>query len=416
MVHPFRGRSLSVAALLVVILLVFTSTISCSNSLQMTKMKSMVFRSPKIELEPGSVANKTFYNIDFPRGHIALKSFIADVVDEAGDPIPLHETYLHHWVIVRSYQPKDVFQKHNMSKVIFVRNSGICQDDILGQYYGIGSEARKTPTFVPDPYGVEVGNPAEIPDGYEERWLLNVHAIDTRGAVDIFGCTECRCDLYNISKDEYGRPLRSDYKGGLLCCYDQTQCRVRKGFQGVKRSLYLRYTVEWIDWTDSVLPLKIYILDVTDTWNGLNSAKHDCQIEYEVVESCNDTGMTGDRCIDTKSTRVSIPTGGYVVYGAAHQHPGGAGSTLYGEDGRVICSSNPIYGKGKEAGNEAGYVVGMSACYPKPGSVKILDGETLVLESKYNSTQSHTGVMALFHIFIADQLPNTLKISGHSPV
>ncbi|XP_062091491.1 uncharacterized protein LOC133797566 [Humulus lupulus] len=417
MVHPFGGRSLCVAALLIVTqLVIFTSTIPCSNSLRITKMKSMVFRSPKFELEPGSVVNKFYYDVDFPRGHIALKSFYAEVVDEAGHSVPLHETYIHHWAIVRYYQPKDDNQKHNMSNITIARNSGICQDDILGQYYGFGSETRKTSTFAPDPYGIEVGNPTEIPDGYEERWFLNVHAIDARGAVDRFGCTECRCDLYNISKDEYGRPLRSDYKGGLLCCYDQTQCRVRKGFQGVKRSLYLRYTVEWIDWTDSVLPLKIYILDVTDTWNGLNSAKHDCQTEYQVVESCKGTGVSRDRCIDTESTRVSIPTGGYVVYGVAHQHTGGAGSTLYGEDGRVICSSNPIYGKGNEAGNEAGYVVGMSTCYPKPGSVQILDGETLVLESKYNSTQSHTGVMGIFHIFVADQLPNTLKISDHSPI
>ena len=80
----------------------------------------------------------------------------------------------------------------------------------------------------------------------------------------------------------------------------------------------------------------------------------------------------------------------------------------------MICSSNPIYGKGKEAGDEAGYIVGMSTCYPEPGSVKILDGESLVLESKYDSSQAHTGVMALLHIFIADQLPNPLKVSDHS--
>lgn len=66
-------------------------------------------------------------------------------------------------------------------------------------------------------------------------------------------------------------------RGGLLCCYDQTKCKVRKGFQGVKRSLYLRYTVEWIDWIDSILPVKIYIFYVTDTWNGLNS-EHNCQV------------------------------------------------------------------------------------------------------------------------------------------
>ena len=238
----------------------------------------MVSRSPKFELEPGSVVNEFYYDVDFPRGHIGLKSFNAEVVDERGDSVPLHETYIHHWAMVRYYQPKDDNQKHNMSNIMIARNSGMCQDDVLGQYYGFGSETRRTSTFAPDPYGIEVGNPAEIPEGYEEKWFINVHAIDTRGAVDRLGCTECRCDLYNISKDEYGQPLSSDYTGGFLCCYDQTRCRVRKGFHGAKRSLYLRYTVKWIDWTPSVLPLKIYIFDVTDTWNGLNSAKHDCQV------------------------------------------------------------------------------------------------------------------------------------------
>ena len=39
--------------------------------------------------------------------------------------------------------------------------------------------------------------------------------------------------------------------------------------------------------------------------------------------------------------------------------------------------STPIYGDGEEAGNEAGYVVGMSTCYPEPGAAKVRDGEAL---------------------------------------
>jgi len=65
----------------------------------------------------------------------------------------------------------------------------------------------------------------------------------------------------------------------------------------------------------------------------------------------------------------------------------------------------PSYGKGKEAGNEAGYIVGMSTCYPRPGSLKISDGENLVLESNYSSSQRHTGVMGLFYILVADEVP-----------
>ncbi|KAL5549038.1 hypothetical protein UlMin_004269 [Ulmus minor] len=376
-----------------------------------TKTKSAVFLSPVFELEPGSVAFRFYYNIDFPRGHFALKSFDAEVVDEAGNPVPLYETYLHHLFVVPYFYRKDAATTKDDGSIkdnyLSGRNSGICQDDVLGQYYGFGSESRRTSSYVPDPFGIEVGNPAEIPKGYEERWMLNVHAIDTRGAEDKLGCAECRCHLYNVTKDEYGRPLSPDYRGGLYCCYDQTRCRVREGFKGSKRSLYLRYTVEWIDWSDHIVPVKIYIFDVTDTPMALNdSHEHSCKVEYEVRKSCKAIGLTSHGCVDNKRTTLRLPTGGYVVYGVAHQHTGGMGSTLYGENGRVICSSLPIYGKGKEAGNETGYLVGMSTCYPKPGSVKILNGETLVLESNYSNAKTHTGVMGLFHIFVAEKLPD----------
>ncbi|KAK3015740.1 hypothetical protein RJ639_007867 [Escallonia herrerae] len=387
-------------------------------------VKTAIFLSPKFVLRPGSVVNKLYYDIDFPQGHIAIKGFNAEVVDEAGNPVPLHETYLHHWVLERYYQreiPKDSnYSGFQQSDVILVRNSGIC-DRALFQYYGLGSETQKTDTHVPDPYGIEVGDPAEIPAGFEEKWRLNIQ--------DRLGCTECRCDLYNVTNDEQGRPLTPDYIGGLRCCYDETQCRVRKGFVSAKRSLYMRYTVKWAAWDSCIVPVKIYIFDVTDTWKRSDGSRnlsmgHNCLglknvrkgyakkkvvatdlVEY-VVEAC-DTGVASKGCFDTKRVNLSLPTGGDVVYGVAHQHTGGIGSAFMERypvslrslirsetiivDGRVICSSIPTYGKGNKAGNEAGYIVGMSTCYPRPGSVKISDG-----------AQRHTGVMGLFYILVAE--------------
>ncbi|KAJ0053083.1 hypothetical protein Pint_01306 [Pistacia integerrima] len=381
------------------------------------KIKTAVFLSPKFVLGPGSVENRYYHNIDFPRGHIAVKSFNAEVIDEAGIPVPLHETYLHHWVVARYYGRVEYNRNRELreSDNIKVRNDGICQKGVLGQYFGLGSETRGTETHIPDPYGIEIGNPAEIPEGYEERWLLNVHAIDTRGVEDKLGCTECRCDLYNITVDEIGRRLRPDYTGGLLCCYDQTQCRVRHGFEGARRNLYLRYTVKWVDWGSSIVPVKIYIFDVTDKLKRFNdstglSTEHDCRVEYD-IEPCSATNLADDECIHTKRISLTMLTGGYVIYGVAHQHSGGVGSALYREDGKAICSSIPAYGDGTEAGNEAGYIVGMSTCYPQPGSVKITDGETLILESNYSSTREHTGVMGLFYILVADRVPEPVPFS-----
>ncbi|XP_038685154.1 uncharacterized protein LOC119985063 isoform X2 [Tripterygium wilfordii] len=373
------------------------------------KIKSAVFLSPKLTFGPGVVVNKLLYNVDFPKGHIAIKSFNGELVDEAGNSVPLHETYLHHWVLERYYQLKDSANSSNVTR-IQVKNSGLCEGSFLRQYFGLGSETRKTETHIPDPYGIEAGNPAEIPYGYEEIWMLNVHGIDTRGVENTLGCTECWCDLYNVTENINGQPLSPNYKGGLLCCNDGKQCRLRKNYKGAIRNLYLRYTVKWVDWdSKNIIPLNIYIFDITDTervnnTSGIISIQHNCQIEYD-VQTCNATGVARKkRCIDAKTTSLTIPTGGYLIYGVGHQHAGGAGTTLYGKHGRVLCSSLPTYGKGKEAGNEAGYIVGMSTCYPKPGSVKIADGEKLVVESNYNSTQEHIGVMGLFYILVADRI------------
>ncbi|EHA8590125.1 hypothetical protein COCNU_scaffold015211G000010 [Cocos nucifera] len=388
--------------------------------------KTAIFHSPPFILQPGSVANKFYFDIPFPKGHIALKSFHAEVVDENGISVPLHETYLHHWVVERFYSAKEHkipgdfgASDLNLKKFILARNAGICRGT-LGQYFGLGSETRRTSTWVPDPYGIEVGNPKDIPEGYEEIWLLNVHAIDTRGVEDRLGCTECRCNLYNVTKDEDGRPLRKDYTGGLKCCYDETQCRVREGFGGAIRKLYLKYTVTWVDWHDNIIPVKIYILDVTDTGEVMDgphegyAANLSCKVEYE-VKACGLEGKAKGECLDAKKARLVIPNGGDIVYGVAHQHSGGVGSALYGQDGRVLCTSIPVYGEGREAGNEAGYIIGMSTCYPEPGSVRVEDGEVLTLESNYSSTQMHTGVMGLFYILVADPQPqpktfNTLSL------
>jgi len=46
----------------------------------------------------------------------------------------------------------------------------------------------------------------------------------------------------------------------------------------------------------------------------------------------------------------------------------------------------------------------MSVCYPKPGSIKIEDGEILTLESVYEN-KFRTGAMGHFYIYLAEQIP-----------
>lgn len=54
------------------------------------------------------------------------------------------------------------------------------------------------------------------------------------------------------------------------------------------------------------------------------------QVEYN-IEPCSAIDSLNDQCFDNQRAVVTMPTGGYIVYGVAHQHTGGLGATLYGE-------------------------------------------------------------------------------------
>lgn len=252
-------------------------------------IKTATFVSESFEMGPGTIVGKTFLNINFPKGHVGIKSFDAELVDQEGNSIPSYETYLHHWFAIKynenitmSCDPKLL----RPEDFVFQRNDGTCNENILPHYWGFGVESRGTTSNIPDPFAIEQGNPAKIPNGYKEKWLLNIMAIDTRGAQNEKGCTQCRCDninlpkdFYNIVRDIHNQPLTTNYKGGLFCCQDNFQCKQREGFQGSKRKVSLRYKISWVDWNEYQVPVKAYILDSTDRVSS-NGSKiiHDCLV------------------------------------------------------------------------------------------------------------------------------------------
>ncbi|XP_061370141.1 uncharacterized protein LOC133312884 [Gastrolobium bilobum] len=368
-------------------------------------IKSATFVSKKFEMRPGGIVEKQMVDIDFPRGHVGIKSFDAELIDEEGNPVPLYETYLHHWFALRYFEnPKST--KSLKERSIFVRNQGTCQGGVLPHYWGLGGESRGTTSNIPDPFAIEVGNPTEIPDGFEDKWFFNIMAIDTRGVQDRRGCSECRCDLINIKKEFLstkkgpdGKPLDPDYKGGVFCCDDNLQCKLREGFQAPTRRIALRYKIRWVDWDKFQVPVKVYILDSTDKVRSNGSKTiHECKVEYMIPKNGNSNSP------HVQKANIPMEKGGYLIYGTAHMHTGVVDATLYGQDGRILCTSTPKYGTGKEAGNEEGYAVGMSVCYPQPGTVKIDDGETLTLESRYKNDFT-IGAMGQFYIYLAERLP-----------
>lgn len=70
------------------------------------------------------------------------------------------------------------------------------------------------------------------------------------------------------------------------------------------------------------------------------------------------------------------------------------------DTGNVICSSCPTYGNASDAtavGNEKGYLVSMSQAVMEE-AVQISPGQNVMLESDYDVSEDHFGVMALFFL------------------
>jgi hypothetical protein len=272
-----------------IMMMLSRTTYSQQNKYQ-NPIKSATYLSEKFELRPGEVLAKALYDIEFPIGHIGVKSFDVDLVDEQGNSVPLYETYIHHWFALRYHVSKDKNMSHDPNDPfggrIFERNYGTCNGGILPHYWGLGSESRGTSSKIPDPFAVELGNPEYIPKGWEEKWLFSLMFIDTRGTEDRKSCTECRCDqfnlpenFYNYAVDIHGKPLSPEYKGGVFCCENHFQCKLKKGFQAPRRKLALRYKITWVDWDQHQIPVRFYVLDSTDRvrTNGSETI-HDCLV------------------------------------------------------------------------------------------------------------------------------------------
>ncbi|KAK7350413.1 hypothetical protein VNO77_09031 [Canavalia gladiata] len=121
------------------IIVLFSSTTYCVNLKPVSHIKSATFVSEYFEVGPGTIAAKTLLDIEFPKGHIGVKSFDAELVDEDGNSVPLYETYLHHWFAIRYFE--NITMSHNIEKypdpfkaITFKRNEGTCQGYILPHY------------------------------------------------------------------------------------------------------------------------------------------------------------------------------------------------------------------------------------------------------------------------------------------
>jgi hypothetical protein len=271
-------------------------------------LREQTFISPGVTLSNGHIANK-WLPIDWPKGHIAIKSFAADVVkSEPGGEKPLptpccggpteatrDEVFMHHWTVNKWQLPasifKDMVKKHGYDYDLTLRkrigyieflagaglNSGAngpCWDSTLHLYFGIGNEVRsKTkegndPYEFPEPYGIEFDDDFMRRKG--EFMVLNTHLIDIRGARDRRACEECKCTELGT------RGFLNVTTGGLTCCHstnlDGGKCPIQPEVTHSNVTYYIRYTIKWRDFSAATLPLEVITLDATDNntkWGDL---------------------------------------------------------------------------------------------------------------------------------------------------
>lgn len=158
----------------------------------------------------------------------------------------------------------------------------------------------------------------------------------------------------------------------------------------------VQYVWSFAPWDDCVEPLINVRLDVTEIGFGE-------QLEYN-IPPCETNDPTDEECVDTHISYQKAPLGGDLISAVGHIHATSISATIWGEDGRLLCHSTPIYGTGDVVGNEKGYVVGIAACWPPAGtpSSKVTKGEMLKFQVKYSKVNGpHTGMMGLINLKIA---------------
>ena len=116
---------LSAAILSAAIVLAQSEIITESNE---GTLKSITFRYPTFTLGPGQVQNKFYYGIPFPKGHIAIREFNAEVIYEDWNPVPWSDVYLHHWVVMN-------YQKNVTNGFSLLGKDGVCPNKVLSQLY-----------------------------------------------------------------------------------------------------------------------------------------------------------------------------------------------------------------------------------------------------------------------------------------
>eukprot|EP00475_Leptophrys_vorax_P041144 TRINITY_DN774_c0_g1_i1.p1 TRINITY_DN774_c0_g1~~TRINITY_DN774_c0_g1_i1.p1 ORF type:complete len:376 (-),score=82.75 TRINITY_DN774_c0_g1_i1:76-1203(-) len=330
--------------------------------------QSVTYISQPLPLRHGDVINSDPLQTQLrtPEGRYAVRRFAAEIVDESMNSVPLDEVYLHHWVIYTE------------------RYVGPCpyKDDIYpplgGFYFGVGAETRNTFNEVKKPYGFVFST---------EKWYANIHVLRTSLVDDVQSCVECHC-------------FDGSGGGGIRCCPDQSRCQMDITQPSVNdtKVYFLKYTIDYVSIDEQnrtvagneVLPVEMHLYDVTD-----------CNYEYNVPK-CDKAWPANVECVHHLNRSYVFDKDYEIVGAQPHQHIGAIEYHSMIIDGvtgakRDFCTGVPRYGTEQHvAGNELGYVVGISQCFfSQRNPIRVKKGDILFLNSVYHNDVAHDGVMGL---------------------
>ncbi|KAL3145704.1 hypothetical protein ABBQ32_003237 [Trebouxia sp. C0010 RCD-2024] len=313
--------------------------------------------SPPMQLKPGQVEDALYFLPNpFPENKLVgvTKQTLA-IVDDTNRSVPLSELYLHHL-----FGPSDLVT-------------------------GEGAEFRgyHDAPPLPHPYYTVV-NGSHFTS--EMSRMVNIHVINTLGVApgQVQKCIECWCS------DERHR-LKGENGGGGCC--SSALCPSAEPSSTVN-TYHLQFSVTYrlLDPSQPVLPVVSYMLD------GANGT-----IEYDIVKQSGQdistlslSGPLDARCPQSSSFGLLRCLG--------HQHIGGRCMRLINQDtGELLCESCPSYGKADRnvPGDEEGYLVKMSEAV-RETPLHIQPGTNVTIESDYDASVDHFGVMALLFLDLVD--------------
>jgi hypothetical protein len=208
----------------------------------------------------------------------------------------------------------------------------------------------------------------------------------------------------------------STYQGGWRCCEDgvflvdtSKECKTPDCSEKIVDKVFMKYTFYYEDALASYRAIEAAACcDVTSDEQGAMN------IEYDVT-TCP-AGTAPEKCVHIAE---SIQPVGYfsrfpkqsephgrdlvdLVFAAPHLHWAGNSIELIDhETNKTLCEvhrgAGVIYGQGQTAGDQNGYLVGLTPCSWKEGEAPRFRRDHLLrTRAVYNATSNHTGVMSLW--------------------